>query len=116
EDALFEGPPGTGKSHLAQAIGHAVIQQGYRVLYRETHKLLEELADATLDGSLGLWHQNIGGLTRLGVSVAVDMAIYGRGGETAGLAFLGRKLEEKNLTTNPPTGRFSPAGAGVKNH
>ena len=29
EDALFLGPPGTGKSHLAQAIGRAVIQQGY---------------------------------------------------------------------------------------
>ena len=42
--------PGSGKSHIAQAIGHAVIQQGYRVLYREAHKLLEELADATLDG------------------------------------------------------------------
>jgi DNA replication protein DnaC len=26
EDALFLGPPGTGKSHLAQAIGHAAIQ------------------------------------------------------------------------------------------
>ena len=49
EDALFLGPPGTGKSHLAQAIGQAAIQQGYRVLYRETHKLLEDLADATLD-------------------------------------------------------------------
>ena len=51
EDALFLGPPGTGKSHLAQAIGQAVIQQGYRVLYRETHKLLEDLAEATLDGT-----------------------------------------------------------------
>jgi DNA replication protein DnaC len=50
EDALFLGPPGSGKSHCAQAIGHAVIQQGYRVLYREAHALLEELADATLDG------------------------------------------------------------------
>jgi DNA replication protein DnaC len=50
EDALFLGPPGAGKSHLAQAIGHAVIQQGVRVLYREAHMLLEELADATLDG------------------------------------------------------------------
>ena len=50
EDALFLGPPGTGKSHLAQAIGLAVIQQGYRVLYREAHVLLEELADAQLSG------------------------------------------------------------------
>ena len=48
EDALFLAPPGTGKSHLAQAIGHAAIQQGYRVLYREAHALLEELAEATL--------------------------------------------------------------------
>src|ERR1019366_2938717 len=51
EDALFLGPPGTGKSHLAQAIGQAAIQQGYRVLYRETHSLLDELAEATLDGT-----------------------------------------------------------------
>src|SRR5450631_4950499 len=46
EDALFLGPPGTGKSHLAQAIGQAVISQGYRVIYREAHVLLEEIADA----------------------------------------------------------------------
>ena len=51
EDALFLGPPGTGKSHLAQAIGQAAIQQGYRVLYRETHTLLDELAEAMLDGT-----------------------------------------------------------------
>jgi hypothetical protein len=31
--------------------GRAVIQQGVRVFYRETHILLEELADATLDGT-----------------------------------------------------------------
>jgi DNA replication protein DnaC len=49
EDALFLGPPGTGKSHLAQAIGQAAIQQGYRVLYREAHTLISDLADAALD-------------------------------------------------------------------
>ena len=51
EDALFLGPPGTGKSHLAQAIGRAAIQQGYRVVYREAHTLIEEIAAATLNGS-----------------------------------------------------------------
>src|SRR5581483_8877264 len=45
EDALFVGPGGTGKSHLAQAIGQCAIQQGYKVLYRETHVLLDELAE-----------------------------------------------------------------------
>ena len=50
EDALFLGPGGTGKSHLAQAIGLAAILQGHKVLYRETHILLEEIAEATIDG------------------------------------------------------------------
>ncbi len=49
EDVLLLGPPGTGKSHLVQAIGLAAIQQGHRVLYREAHVLIEELMDATLD-------------------------------------------------------------------
>lgn len=51
EDALFLGPGGTGRSHLAQAIGQAAILQGYRVLYRETHVLLDNLADAVADGT-----------------------------------------------------------------
>ncbi len=51
EDALFLGPPGTGKSRLAQAIGLCAIAQGHKVAYREAHALLEELADATLDGT-----------------------------------------------------------------
>src|SRR6202045_1920128 len=51
EDSLFLGPPGSGKSHLAQAIGLAAIQQGYRGLYRETHTLLDDLAEALADGT-----------------------------------------------------------------
>lgn len=49
QDVLALGPPGTGKSHLAQALGQAAIQQGYRVLYREAHRLLEELAEASIE-------------------------------------------------------------------
>jgi hypothetical protein len=51
EDALFLGPGGSGKSHLAQAIGQAAILQGYKVLYRETHVLLDELAEAVAEGT-----------------------------------------------------------------
>ena len=32
EDVLLLGPPGTGKSHLAQALGHAALVQGNRSL------------------------------------------------------------------------------------
>jgi DNA replication protein DnaC len=51
EDVLLLGPGGTGKSHLAQALGQAAIRQGHRVIYREAHVLLEELADAIANGS-----------------------------------------------------------------
>jgi DNA replication protein DnaC len=51
EDALLLGPPGTGKSHLAQAIGRAAIQQGHRVVYREAHVLLAQLAEASVEGT-----------------------------------------------------------------
>ena len=50
EDVLFLGPPRTGKSHIAQAIGLAAIRQGHRVAYREAHRLIEELADAAIVG------------------------------------------------------------------
>jgi DNA replication protein DnaC len=36
---------------LAQAIGRAAILQGYKVLYRETHVLLDELSDADAEGT-----------------------------------------------------------------
>ena len=39
------------KSHLAQALGRALILQGHRVLDREAHGLREEIADATLAGT-----------------------------------------------------------------
>jgi len=65
EDALFLGPGGTGKSHLAQAIGQAAILQGYKVLYRETHILLEELAEATLDGARKTYMQSVSSVALL---------------------------------------------------
>ena len=59
EDALFLGPGGTGKSHIAQAIGQAAVQQRYRVLYREAHVLLENLAQAVAEDSRSDFMQSL---------------------------------------------------------
>lgn len=83
QDVLFLGPPGTGKSHLAQAIGLAAILNGHKVLYRETYVLLEEIADATLDGTrkeLMIQHESVPllivddlGMRKLPASAAEDL-------------------------------------------
>lgn len=50
-DVLVLGPPGIGKSHLAQAIGHAVIKSGFTVLYRSIFDLVRDfLSDDALAG------------------------------------------------------------------
>ena len=43
KDVLFVGPPGVGKSHLAQAIGLTLVKAGYAVLYRSIFDAVRDL-------------------------------------------------------------------------
>ena len=43
---LMFGPPGTGKSHLSSAIGLALVENGYRVLFTRTTDLVQRLQRA----------------------------------------------------------------------
>ena len=43
---LMFGPPGTGKRHLSSAIGLALVENGYRVLFTRTTDLVQRLQRA----------------------------------------------------------------------
>ncbi|MDH5679618.1 MAG: IS21-like element helper ATPase IstB [Nitrospinota bacterium] len=49
-DILFTGPPGVGKSHLAQAIGHQAARMGHVVMYRSIFDAVSELNQAEAFG------------------------------------------------------------------
>jgi DNA replication protein DnaC len=52
DDALFIGPPGTGKSHIAKALALLAVNRGYKVIYREAHQLIEDINEARELGTI----------------------------------------------------------------
>ena len=42
---LFTGPPGVGKSHLAQALGNQAIKDGYNVIYTSIFDMVRDLRE-----------------------------------------------------------------------
>ena len=56
---LIAGPCGTGKSHIAQAIGHAAVRQGHDVLFTSQSQMLGSLHAARATDSYDRKFQNL---------------------------------------------------------
>lgn len=52
KDLFITGPTGTGKSYLATALGYKACQDGYRVFYASTAKLMSSLKIAKVKGTI----------------------------------------------------------------
>ncbi len=70
---LFIGPAGTGKSHLAQALGHQACRVGYKVLFRSARQMLAELRAARADNS---YVQCIDRLARVDLLIVDDVGLH----------------------------------------
>lgn len=51
-NVLAFGLPGTGKTHTACALGHALVEAGHSVLFKPTYQLVQELLAAKRDLAL----------------------------------------------------------------
>lgn len=69
---LILGPCGTGKSHIAQAIGFCAIKQGYEVLYTTQDLLSQTLQTAK---AVGAYHKKLKALIKIPLLIIDDFAL-----------------------------------------
>jgi len=69
---LIAGPCGTGKSHIAQAIGHCAVRRGYDVLFSTQTQLLGQLHAARGTGTL---ERKLKTLTRVPLLIIDDFGL-----------------------------------------
>ncbi len=105
---LLFGPPGGGKSHLAAAIGLALVENGWKVLFARTTDLVQKLQVARRD--LGL-EAAINKLDRFDLLILDDFAYVTKDHAETSVLFelIGARYERRSMliTANQPFGEWN---------
>jgi DNA replication protein DnaC len=104
---ILFGPPGTGKSHLAAALGYALVENGWRVLFTRTTDLVQRLQIARRDLAL---EAAIAKLDKYHLLILDDLAYITKDQAETSVLFelIGARYERRSLlvTANQPFGQW----------
>ena len=105
---LLFGPPGGGKSHLAAAIGLALVENGWRVLFQRTTDLVQRLQSARRELALESY---IAKLDRYDLLILDDIAYVSKDRDETSVLFelIAARYERRSLliTANQPFGEWN---------
>ena len=104
---ILFGPPGTGKSHLAAALGFALVENGWRVLFTRTTDLVQRLQVARRELAL---EAAIARLDKYHLLILDDLAYVTKDQAETSVLFelIGARYERRSLliTANQPFGQW----------
>ena len=107
-NCLVFGPPGAGKSHLASAIGLALVENGYRVLFTRTTDLVQRLQVARRELTL---ESQLARLDRYHLLILDDLAYVQKDQAETSVLFelISARYERRSLliTANQPFGEWN---------
>jgi len=106
-NVLLFGPPGAGKSHLSAALGLALVENGWRVLFARTSDLVQRLQIARRELAL---ESAIARLDRYDLLILDDIAYVSKDQAETSVLFelIATRYERRSLliTANHPFGEW----------
>jgi DNA replication protein DnaC len=107
-NVIMFGPPGGGKSHLAAALGMALVENGWRVLFTRTTDLVQKLQLARRNLDL---EAAIAKLDKYHLLICDDLAYVTKDQAETSVLFelIGARYERRSLlvTANQPFGEWN---------